>query len=68
MAACRFGSAIAASVFIAQYLSLAPFGTIQLPCLRMPLAMEWNGGILKQGSWVVPKGAKDQYWAMKCWR
>ena len=27
--------------------------------------MEWNGGILKQGSWVVPKGAKDQYWSMK---
>jgi putative spermidine/putrescine transport system substrate-binding protein len=26
---------------------------------------EWNGGILKQGSWVVPKGAKDQYWSMK---
>jgi putative spermidine/putrescine transport system substrate-binding protein len=30
-----------------------------------PLAMEWNGGVLKQGSWVVPKGAKDQYWSMK---
>ncbi|MEQ1613496.1 MAG: ABC transporter substrate-binding protein [Hyphomicrobiaceae bacterium] len=30
-----------------------------------PIAMEWNGGILKQGSWIVPKGAKDQYWAMK---
>ncbi len=30
-----------------------------------PIAMEWNGGILKQGSWVVPKGAKDQYWAWK---
>ena len=31
-----------------------------------PLVQEWNGGILKQSSWVVPKGAKDQYWAMKC--
>ena len=30
-----------------------------------PLVMEWGGGILKQGSWVVPKGAKDQYWSMK---
>ena len=30
-----------------------------------PVAMEWNGGILKQGSWIVPKGAKDQYWAWK---
>jgi putative spermidine/putrescine transport system substrate-binding protein len=30
-----------------------------------PLVMEWNGGILKLSSWVVPKGAKDQYWAMK---
>jgi putative spermidine/putrescine transport system substrate-binding protein len=28
-----------------------------------PIAMEWNGGILKQGSWIVPKGAKDQYWS-----
>jgi len=30
-----------------------------------PLAIEWNGGVLKQGSWVVPKGAKDKYWSMK---
>lgn len=30
-----------------------------------PIAMEWNGGILKQGSWIVPKGAKDQYWTWK---
>jgi putative spermidine/putrescine transport system substrate-binding protein len=30
-----------------------------------PIQMEWNGGILKQGSWVVPKGSKDQYWSWK---
>lgn len=30
-----------------------------------PVAMEWNGGVLKQGSWIVPKGAKDQYWSWK---
>lgn len=30
-----------------------------------PLALEWNGGILKQESWVVPRGAKDVYWSMR---
>lgn len=30
-----------------------------------PLAIEWDGGILKQSSWIIPKGAKDQYWSMK---
>lgn len=30
-----------------------------------PVALEWTGGILKQGSWVVPKGSKDQYWSWK---
>ena len=32
---------------------------------KAPLAIEWEGGILKQGSWIVPKGAKDQYWSFK---
>lgn len=30
-----------------------------------PLAIEWNGGILKQSSWIVPRGAKDKNWAMR---
>ena len=30
-----------------------------------PLAIEWNEGALKQSSFVIPRGAKDNYWAQK---
>jgi putative spermidine/putrescine transport system substrate-binding protein len=30
-----------------------------------PVEIEWNEGALKQGSFVIPKGAKNQYWAQK---
>jgi putative spermidine/putrescine transport system substrate-binding protein len=30
-----------------------------------PIDIEWNGGALKQGSFVIPKGAKDAYWGQK---
>jgi putative spermidine/putrescine transport system substrate-binding protein len=30
-----------------------------------PIDIEWNGGALKQGSFVIPKGAKDVYWGQK---
>lgn len=30
-----------------------------------PVAIEWNEGALKQGSFIIPKGAKHQYWAQK---
>jgi putative spermidine/putrescine transport system substrate-binding protein len=30
-----------------------------------PIGIEWNEGALKQGSFVIPKGAKHQYWAQK---
>ena len=30
-----------------------------------PVAIEWNEGALKQGSFVIPKGAKNPYWANK---
>jgi putative spermidine/putrescine transport system substrate-binding protein len=30
-----------------------------------PIAVEWMQGSLKQGTFVIPKGAKDQYWANK---
>jgi putative spermidine/putrescine transport system substrate-binding protein len=30
-----------------------------------PMAIEWNQGALKQGTFVIPKGAKDAYWGQK---
>jgi len=30
-----------------------------------PIGIEWSGGALKQGSYVIPKGAKDAYWGQK---
>ena len=30
-----------------------------------PIEIEWNEGALKQGSFVIPKGAKNPYWAQK---
>jgi putative spermidine/putrescine transport system substrate-binding protein len=30
-----------------------------------PIAIEWNQGALKQGSFVIPRGAKHVYWAQK---
>jgi putative spermidine/putrescine transport system substrate-binding protein len=30
-----------------------------------PIEIEWNEGALKLGSFVIPKGAKHQYWAQK---
>src|SRR5215208_4016001 len=30
-----------------------------------PIEIEWNEGALKQGSFVIPRGAKHQYWANK---
>ena len=30
-----------------------------------PVGIEWSEGALKQGSFVIPKGAKHQYWAQK---
>jgi putative spermidine/putrescine transport system substrate-binding protein len=30
-----------------------------------PVEIEWNEGALKQGSFVIPKGAKNPYWANK---
>lgn len=30
-----------------------------------PIAFEWEGGILKLGSFVVPKGSRDAAWGMK---
>ena len=32
-----------------------------------PIEIEWNEGALKQGSFVIPRGAKDPYWARRCW-
>ena len=30
-----------------------------------PVEIEWNEGALKQGSFVIPRGAKNPYWASK---
>ena len=30
-----------------------------------PIAVDWTQGSLKQGTFVIPKGAKDPYWANK---
>jgi putative spermidine/putrescine transport system substrate-binding protein len=30
-----------------------------------PVEIEWNEGALKQGSFVIPRGAKNVYWAQK---
>jgi putative spermidine/putrescine transport system substrate-binding protein len=30
-----------------------------------PVAMDWTQGALKQGTFVIPKGAKDAYWGQK---
>jgi putative spermidine/putrescine transport system substrate-binding protein len=30
-----------------------------------PIDIEWDGGALKKGSFVIPKGAKDAYWGQK---
>ena len=30
-----------------------------------PIAIEWNQGALKQGSFVIPRGAKNAYWGQK---
>lgn len=30
-----------------------------------PVEIEWNEGALKQGSFIIPKGTKHQYWAQK---
>jgi len=30
-----------------------------------PVEIEWNEGALKQGSFIIPKGAKNPYWAQK---
>ena len=30
-----------------------------------PVEIEWNEGALKQGSFVIPRGAKNPYWAQK---
>ena len=30
-----------------------------------PIGIEWNQGALKQGSFVIPRGAKNQYWGQK---
>jgi len=30
-----------------------------------PIEIEWNEGALKQGSFIIPKGAKNLYWAQK---
>jgi putative spermidine/putrescine transport system substrate-binding protein len=30
-----------------------------------PIAIEWNEGALKQGSFVIPRGAKNAYWGQK---
>jgi putative spermidine/putrescine transport system substrate-binding protein len=30
-----------------------------------PIAIEWNQGALKQGSFVIPRGAKNVYWGQK---
>lgn len=31
---------------------------------KAPLKMEWNGGVLKLGAFVVPKGSKTKHWDM----
>jgi len=30
-----------------------------------PIEIAWNGGALKQSSFVIPKGAKDAYWGQR---
>jgi putative spermidine/putrescine transport system substrate-binding protein len=30
-----------------------------------PLAIEWNGGGIKESAFAIPKGAKDAYWGQK---
>jgi putative spermidine/putrescine transport system substrate-binding protein len=30
-----------------------------------PIAIEWSGGSIKQGTFAIPKGVKDPYWAQK---
>lgn len=30
-----------------------------------PIEIEWGGGALKQGSFIIPKGSKNLYWAQK---
>ena len=30
-----------------------------------PVEIEWNEGALKQGSFAIPRGAKNPYWANK---
>ena len=30
-----------------------------------PIGIEWNEGALKQGSFVIPRGAKNAYWGQK---
>ncbi|MDP1961780.1 MAG: ABC transporter substrate-binding protein, partial [Reyranella sp.] len=30
-----------------------------------PVEIEWNEGALKQGSFIIPRGAKNPYWAQK---
>ena len=30
-----------------------------------PIEIEWNQGALKQGSFVIPRGAKNPYWGQK---
>lgn len=32
---------------------------------KAPIGLEWTEGALKQGTFVVPKGAKDAYWGQK---
>ena len=30
-----------------------------------PVAIEWTGGAIKQGTFAIPKGAKDAYWGQR---
>src|SRR4051794_9724364 len=32
---------------------------------KAPIGIEWTEGALKQGTFVIPKGAKDAYWGMQ---
>ena len=32
---------------------------------QAPIGIEWTEGALKQGTFVIPKGAKDAYWGQK---
>ena len=32
---------------------------------KAPIGLDWNQGALKQGTFIIPRGAKDAYWGQK---